>query len=37
MDEKPKARRGFAAMNPELRRELAARGGKAVPVVVAPE
>ncbi len=26
-----KARRGFAAMSPELRREIASRGGKAVP------
>lgn len=30
-DEKPKARRGFAAMNPEKRQEIARRGGAAVP------
>ena len=27
----PKARRGFAAMSPELQRKLAAKGGLAVP------
>lgn len=32
MDEKPKARRGFAAMSPEKRREIAARGGRAMPI-----
>lgn len=29
--EQPKSRRGFAAMSPEKRREIAARGGAAVP------
>ncbi len=29
--DKPKAKRGFAAMTPERRRELAARGGASVP------
>ena len=28
---KPRARRGFAAMNPERRREIARKGGKSVP------
>lgn len=28
---KPKARRGFAAMNPERRREIARKGGAGVP------
>jgi general stress protein YciG len=28
---KPKARRGFAAMNPERRREIARKGGASVP------
>lgn len=28
---KPKARRGFAAMNPEKRRAIAAKGGASVP------
>lgn len=31
MTDKPKARRGFAAMDPEKRREIARRGGAAVP------
>ena len=31
MTDKPKARRGFAAMSPELRQELARKGGAAVP------
>jgi general stress protein YciG len=31
MTEKPKARRGFAAMDPELRRAIARKGGAAVP------
>ena len=30
-DGKPKSRRGFAAMSPERRREIAARGGSSVP------
>jgi general stress protein YciG len=30
-DAKPKARRGFAAMSPELRREIARKGGASVP------
>lgn len=30
-DTRPKARRGFAAMSPELQRKLAAKGGMAVP------
>jgi uncharacterized protein len=29
--EKPKAKRGFTAMSPERRREIAARGGASVP------
>ena len=29
--DKPKAKRGFAAMSPERRREIAARGGASVP------
>ena len=29
--EKPKAKRGFAAMDPDRRREIAARGGASVP------
>lgn len=29
--DKPKARRGFAAMDPEQRRQLARKGGKSVP------
>jgi general stress protein YciG len=29
--EKPKAKRGFAAISPERRREIAARGGASVP------
>lgn len=29
--EKPKARRGFAAMTPDRRREIAAKGGASVP------
>ena len=29
--EKPKSKRGFAAMDPERRREIAARGGASVP------
>ncbi|MDI1366393.1 MAG: general stress protein [bacterium] len=29
--ERPKSKRGFAAMSPERRREFAARGGAAVP------
>ena len=28
---KPRARRGFAAMNPERRREIARKGGASVP------
>ena len=28
---KPKSRRGFAAMNPERRREIARKGGASVP------
>ena len=28
---KPKSRRGFAAMNPERRREIARKGGQSVP------
>jgi len=28
---RPKAKRGFAAMSPERRREIAAKGGAAVP------
>lgn len=31
MTDKPKARRGFACMDPERRREIARRGGAAVP------
>jgi general stress protein YciG len=31
MTDQPKSRRGFAAMDPEKRREIAARGGAAVP------
>ena len=31
MEEKPKAKRGFAALSPERRKEIAAMGGKAVP------
>lgn len=31
MSEAPKKLRGFAAMSPERRRELASRGGKATP------
>lgn len=31
MTEKPKAIRGFAAMSPEKRRAIAAKGGRAVP------
>ena len=31
MTDKPKARRGFAAMSPEKRREIARKGGAAVP------
>ena len=31
METKPKARRGFAAMSPEKRREIAQKGGSAVP------
>lgn len=31
MTDKPKARRGFAAMDPEKRKAIAARGGAAVP------
>lgn len=30
-DDKPRARRGFAAMNPERRREIARKGGASVP------
>lgn len=30
-DDKPKARRGFAAMSPEKRLEIARKGGAAVP------
>ncbi len=29
--EKPKAKRGFAVMDPDRRREIAARGGASVP------
>ncbi len=29
--DRPKAKRGFAAMDPERRREIAARGGASVP------
>ncbi len=29
--DKPKAKRGFAAMDPDRRREIAARGGASVP------
>jgi uncharacterized protein len=29
--QKPKSRRGFASMSPEKRREIAKKGGKAVP------
>lgn len=29
--DKPKARRGFAAMDPEKRRQIAAKGGASVP------
>jgi general stress protein YciG len=29
--DRPKAKRGFAAMSPERRREIAARGGASVP------
>lgn len=29
-EEKPKSKRGFAAMSPEKRREIAQKGGKAV-------
>ncbi|MET0274817.1 MAG: general stress protein [Phenylobacterium sp.] len=29
--DKPRARRGFAAMNPERRREIARKGGASVP------
>ena len=32
---KPRARRGFAAMNPERRREIARKGGASVPSEVA--
>jgi general stress protein YciG len=31
MTDKPKAKRGFAVMNPELQRSIAAKGGSAVP------
>lgn len=31
MSEAPKKRRGFAAMDPEKRRQIASMGGKAVP------
>lgn len=31
MTDKPKARRGFAAMDPEKRREIARKGGASVP------
>lgn len=31
METNPKARRGFAAMSPERRREIAAKGGASVP------
>lgn len=30
-EQKPKSRRGFAAMNPDRRREIARKGGAAVP------
>ena len=30
-EEKPKSRRGFAAMDPERRREIAEKGGASVP------
>jgi hypothetical protein len=30
-DEKPKAKRGFAAMTPERRQEIARKGGASVP------
>lgn len=29
--DKPRARRGFAAMDPEVRRQLARKGGQSVP------
>lgn len=31
MTDKPKSRRGFAAMSPEMRREIARKGGASVP------
>ncbi|MGJ0509527.1 MAG: general stress protein [Methylocystis sp.] len=31
MEDKPKSKRGFASMSPEQRREIASKGGKAVP------
>lgn len=31
MEDKPKSKRGFASMSPELRREIASKGGKSVP------
>lgn len=32
MTDKPKAKRGFAAMNPEQRRAIASKGGKSSPM-----